>query len=91
MSTDFNGISPDNIDQARIDIIKGNIDKEIKEAFPSFNPDEDDQPSQNVKGMGDILGGLNKRKTKKRRRRLTKKRKNNRRRTNKRRTIKNKI
>lgn len=86
MSTDFNGISPDNIDQAQIDIIKGNIDKEIKDAFPSFNPDDDDQPSQDVKGMDDIFGGLNKRKTKKRRRRLTKKRKNNnkRRRTNKR-------
>jgi hypothetical protein len=93
IQSDFNGIRPENLNQALFNQKKEALRDEIIDAFPSFNPKDDNQESQNERTLEETfrIGGLTKRRqlkkgTNKRRtnkRRPTKKR-NNRRRTNKR-------
>jgi len=86
--SDFNGIRPENLNQEQFNQKKEVLRHEIIDAFPSFNPSDTNQESQDERPINktfSIGGRLNKRRTKKRRRRLTKKRnrKIKRRRTNK--------
>jgi hypothetical protein len=84
IESDFNGIRPNNISQIQFNEKKKELEKEIKDAFPSFNPLDANQESQDERTMDDtfpIGGRLTKRK--RNRKRQTKTR-NRRRRTNKR-------
>jgi len=88
IESDFNGIRPENLNQEQFNEKKKELRDEIIDAFPSFNPLDAGQESQDERTMEEMfrIGGLIKgRPTKKRnnKRRATKKR-NRRRRTNKR-------
>lgn len=76
IESDFNGIRPEDINQIQFNEKKKELRDEIIDSFPSFNPLEPDQQSQDERLIDNtfpIGGKLNKRRTKKRRR-LTKKR-----------------
>lgn len=88
MPTDFIGIRPESLNQELLNQKKKALRDEIIDAFPSFNPKDNNQESQNERTFEETfpIGGLTKRRQPKRRtnkKRHTKKR-NNRRRTNKR-------
>jgi hypothetical protein len=90
IESDFNGIQPDNIDQIQFNEKKKELRDEIIDSFPSFNPLDTNQESQEERSIYktfSVGGRINKIRTKKRRRRLTKKRntKIKRKKTNKRR------
>ena len=94
IETDFNGIQPDNIDQIQFNEKKKELRDEIIGSFPSFNPLDTNQESQeerSIKNTFPIGGRLTKRKQNKIKLSKKRNRKIKRRRTNKRRTIKRKI
>jgi hypothetical protein len=90
IDSDFNGIRPENLNQELFNKKKEALRDEIIDSFPSFNPLDSGQESQDERTLEETfrIGGLTKRRFNKgskhlSKRRQTKKR-NNRRRTNKR-------